>query len=135
MRDRVIAVLDVASWVGALVWAFTGLTIVVIGTGALCVLAVALGWRDRKDARPRSSWRYWSEPRIDMAERWSPIYWGVLTAAHGVLVVGGFLLSLQGDEMTAFVVPATFASLAGWGWWNVAQARPTATTSGTRGHA
>lgn len=116
-----IAILDVG-WVAAAIAApFTENTSVFVAAGVLLVGAVGLGWRDRNARRDRSSWRYWTEPRLDHADRWSPVYWGTATVGFGLIATVGFRHGLIHDEMSTFSVPATFATLTGWGWWRAAE--------------
>ena len=123
MRDKVIAVLDVA-WIGAvLVYGFTRVPATVVAALTLAVLAVGLGWRDRKAPRSRSSWRYWTEPRpLDVVEPWSSSYWGALTSAFGLLAVLGWGLAGIDGNVSRGSLPLTLAVITGGGWWKAKQA-------------
>lgn len=123
MRDKVIAVLDVA-WIGAaLVYGFTRLPAALVASLVLAVIAVGLGWRDRKAPRSRSSWRYWTEPRpLDGVEPWSSSYWGALTAAFALLAVLGWGLAALDGDVSRGSFPLILAIITGWGWWKAEQA-------------
>ncbi|MBL8776697.1 MAG: hypothetical protein JNK12_12215 [Acidimicrobiales bacterium] len=127
------------SWIAAaIVWSFTlaSSALVVAGTLVLFRAMVLISnWSGRKQVAERPSWRYWTEPNIFDAERWSVTYWASLTAAFGLLAVARFLLGLEwNDDMRGFGLTPTLATLAGWGWWNAAQAGGPAWGTG-RDHA
>ena len=123
MRDKVIAVLDVA-WIGAaLVYGFTRVPAALVASLLLMVIAVGLGWRDRKAPRSRSSWRYWTELRpLDDVEPWPSSYWGALTAAFGLLAVLGWALPGVDGELSRGSLPLTFAVVTGYSWWRAERA-------------
>lgn len=122
MRDRVIAVLDVTWFVGLVVFAFTWSTVALVSAGVLMAAAMANGWRDRNERRSRTSWRYWTEPRVDQATHWSPTYWGTLTLACLLLGVPGYLVDPAPEGSLPGTLFMTLAVLAAFGWWRLRHA-------------
>lgn len=129
MRDKVIAVIDITCLVALVVCAFTWSAVALEIAGVLTAVAVGCGWRDRKDLRPRSSWRYWTEPRLDQAARWSPTYWGTLTLALLMIAVIDYRLDPAEDGIHPGNFFMTLAVMTAAGWWRArrdpAAAHPT----------
>ena len=125
MRDKVAAVLDITWIAAAIVWSFTVESAALVIAGALLLVRGALFALDRgspENLLDRPSWRYWTEPKIQQAERWPVTYWASLTAGLGLLAVARFLLGLQWNDMRSFGLTPTLATLTGWGWWNASKA-------------
>lgn len=134
MRDKVIAVLDLGWLIAAIVASFTFRPATVIASLTLFGAAIALGWCDRKAPRDRSSWRYWTEPRLDQPERWSTTYWTVLLTGFGLLLLVRLLWGLAVDEPSGVGLFGGLLALSYQGWRKAEQAEPDTPPLDIQGH-